>query len=222
MDPIITDRSKIMDKYDPDKKVGLVIDEWGIWTDVEPGTNPGFLYQQNSLRDGLLAALNFNIFHQHAERVVMTNIAQMINVLQAMILTDGDKMVLTPTYHVFEMYNVHQGATFLPAELTTPDYTVGNEKIPAVSITASRNKAGRIHVSLVNTNPHDAITITCKLAGASAKAVSGRVLTAPAVDSHNTFAAPHVVQPAAFNGASLTGDTLTVALPPKSVVALEL
>jgi alpha-N-arabinofuranosidase len=222
MDPIIKDHSKIMDKYDPEKKVGLVIDEWGIWTDVEPGTNPGFLYQQNSLRDALLAALNFNIFHQHAERVTMTNIAQMINVLQAMILTEGDKMVLTPTYHVFEMYNVHQGATFLPTELKTSDYTLGAEKIPAVSITASRDKAGKIHVSLVNTNPNEALTVSCKLSGAAAKSVSGRVLTGPAVDSHNTFAAPEVVKPTSFTGASLSGDTLMVALPPKSVVALEL
>jgi alpha-N-arabinofuranosidase len=146
----------------------------------------------------------------------------MINVLQAMILTEGDKMVLTPTYHAFEMYNVHQGATFLPTELKTADYTLGGEKIPAVSITASRDKAGKIHVSLVNTNPNQAQTVSCKLSGVSAKSVSGRVLTGPAVDSHNTFAAPQVVKPTSFTGASISGDTLTVALPPKSVVALEL
>jgi alpha-N-arabinofuranosidase len=222
MDPIIKAHSAIMDKYDPEKKVGLVIDEWGVWTDVEPGTNPGFLYQQNSLRDALLAGLNFNIFHQHADRVVMTNIAQMINVLQAMILTDGDKMVLTPTYHVFQMYQVHQGATFLPIELSTPDYTLGKEKIPAVSATASRDSAGKVHVSLVNTQANAPITVTCKLAGISAKNVTGRVLTGPAVDAHNTFASPHVVEPAAFTDAKLAGDTLTVTLPAKSVVALEL
>ena len=98
-----------MDKYDPQKRVGLVVDEWGTWYDVEPGTNPGFLYQQNTLRDALVAAINFHIFQRHADRVAMANIAQMINVLQAMILTDKEKMVLTPTYHVFEMFKVHQG-----------------------------------------------------------------------------------------------------------------
>jgi alpha-N-arabinofuranosidase len=222
MDPIISAHSAIMDKYDPAKKVGLVIDEWGVWTDVEPGTNPGFLYQQNSLRDAILAGLNFNIFHKHADRVVMTNIAQMINVLQAMILTDGNKMVLTPTYHVFEMYNVHQGATFLPIELSTSDYKLGDEKIPAVSATASRDSSGKVHLSLVNTQPNAPVTVTCKLAGITAKNVSGRVLTGPAIDAHNTFAAPHVVEPVAFNDAKLSGDTLTVTLPAKSVVALEL
>ena len=222
MDEIIAEHSAIMDKYDPKKRVGLVIDEWGVWTDVEPGTNPGFLYQQNSMRDALVAGLNFNIFHRHADRVVMTNIAQMINVLQSMILTEGEKMVLTPTYHVFEMYKVHQGATALPLELTSPDYTFGSEKIPAASVSASRDAAGKIHVSLVNTKPTDAITVTCKLAGLTAKSVSGRVLSAPAIDSHNTFASPHVVEPKAFTGAKLAGDTLTVTLPAKSVVVLEL
>ncbi|MEO6005676.1 MAG: alpha-N-arabinofuranosidase [Opitutus sp.] len=222
MDPILKEHSAIMDKYDPKKRVGLVIDEWGVWTDVEPGTNPGFLYQQNSLRDALVAGLNFNIFHQHADRVVMTNIAQMINVLQAMILTDGDKMVLTPTYHVFEMYKVHQGATFLPVELTSSDYALGTEKIPAVSVTASRDAAGKVHVSLVNTLPGSAITVSCKLAGGTTKAPTGRVLTAPAVDSHNTFAAPHAVEPADFHDAKVAGDTLSVTLPAKSVVVLEL
>jgi alpha-N-arabinofuranosidase len=222
MDKIIHDHSAIMDKYDPEKKVGLVVDEWGIWTDVEPGSNPGFLHQQNSLRDAILAALNFNIFHRHADRVSMANIAQMVNVLQAMVLTDGPRMVVTPTYHVFEMYKVHQGATFLPIDVTTPDFAVGPEKIPAVSATASRDHAGRVHVSLVNTNPRESITVTCELAGIQARAVAGRVLTAPAVNSINTFDAPNTVQPAPFTGATLSGNTLTVALPAKSVVVLEL
>jgi alpha-N-arabinofuranosidase len=222
MEELVTKHSAIMDKYDPEKKVGLVVDEWGIWTDVEPGTNPGFLYQQNSLRDAILAAINLHIFQAHADRVTMANIAQMVNVLQAMILTDKDKMLVTPTYHVFEMFKVHQGATALPLALTTPDYVVGQEKIPAVSASASRDAAGKIHVSLTNANPHDAITVTCTLAGVSAKSVSGRVLTAPAITSHNTFAAPHTVEPATFDGATLAGGKLTIALPAKSVVVLAL
>lgn len=222
MDELVTKHSAVMDKYDPEKKVGMIIDEWGIWTDVEPGTNPGFLYQQNTLRDAILAALNFHIFHQHADRVYMTNIAQTINVLQAMILTDKEKMLLTPTYHVFEMFKVHQGATFLPVELTTPDYAFGEEKIPAVSASASRSKDGKVHLSLANTNPHTAITVTAKLSGHTASNVTGRILTAPAVNAHNTFENPNAVQPAAFTGAQLSNDTLTVTLPAKSVVILAL
>jgi alpha-N-arabinofuranosidase len=222
MEELITKHSAIMDKYDPQKKVGLVVDEWGIWTDVEPGTNPGFLYQQNSLRDALVAATNFHIFHAHADRVTMANIAQMVNVLQAMILTDKDRMLLTPTYHAFEMFKVHQGATALALKLTTPDYVFGDGKIPAVSASASRDAAGRIHISLVNTNPHDAITVASALTGVTAKSVTGRILTAPATNSHNTFNAPHTVEPVAFSGAKLDGSTLTVALPAKSIVVLEL
>src|SRR6478609_6260503 len=222
MEELITKHAAIIDKDAPEKKVGLVVDEWGIWTDVEPGTNPGFLYQQNTLRDALLAALNFHIFHAHADRVTMANIAQMVNVLQAMILTDKEKMIVTPTYHAFEMFKVHQGATTLALELKTPDYALGTEKIPAVSASASRDAAGKIHVSLVNTNPREAITVTTTLTGSAAKAVTGRILTAPAVNSHNTFAQPRNVEPAAFTGAKLEGATLTVSLPAKSLVVLEL
>ncbi len=222
MEELITRHSAIMDKYDPEKKVGLVVDEWGIWTDVEPGTNPGFLYQQNTLRDAILAAINLHIFQAHADRVTMANIAQMINVLQAMILTDKEKMLVTPTYHVFEMFKVHQGATSLPLTLTTPDYAVGENKIPAVSASASRDADGRIHVSLANANPNTGITVTATLAGVTTTTVSGRVLTAPAVTSHNTFDAPHTVEPAKFDGATLAAGKLTVVLPAKSVVVLTL
>ncbi len=222
MDELITKHAAIMDKYDPDKKVGLVIDEWGTWYDVEPGTNPGFLYQQNTLRDAVVAALNFHLFHRHADRVAMANIAQTINVLQAVILTDKEKMVLTPTYHVFEMFKVHQGATSLGVDLTSPDYVFEKEKLPAVSASASRDAAGKVHLSLVNTDPKNAHTVTCTLAGLAAKSVNGRILTAAAMNAHNTFAAPAAVQPAAFTGATLADGKLTVALPAKSVVVLEL
>jgi alpha-N-arabinofuranosidase len=222
MEELITKHGAIMDKYDPQKRVGMVVDEWGIWTDVEPGTNPGFLYQQNSLRDAILAAINLHIFHAHADRVTMANIAQMVNVLQAMILTDKEKMLLTPTYHVFEMFKVHQGATSLPLTLTTPDYVVGEAKVAAVSASASRDAAGKVHVSLANANPNTAITIACTLTGVTGKSVSGRILTAPAVTSHNTFDAPHAVEPAKFDGAKLVDGELTIALPAKSVVMLTL
>ena len=222
MEELIAKHSAIMDKYDPQKRVGLVVDEWGIWTDVEPGTNPGFLYQQNSLRDAILAALNLHIFQAHADRVSMANIAQMINVLQSMILTDKEKMILTPTYHVFEMFKAHQGATSLPVELQTPDYARGDQKIPAVSASASRDAAGRVSLSLVNTDPNRPLSITCKLVGFAAKTVAGRVLTAATINAINTFAVPTTVQPQPFAGASLTADGLAVTLPAKSVVVLTL
>lgn len=222
MEELVTKHAAIMDKYDAGKRVGLIVDEWGTWYDVEPGTNPGFLYQQNTLRDAIVAGLNFHVFQKHADRVAGANIAQMVNVLQTMILTDGPKMARTPTYWVFEMYKVHQGATSLPVELTTPDYVMGGDRIPAVSASASRDTAGKIHLSLVNSNPHEALTVSCRLQGAAAKMVTGRVLTAPAMNACNTFDAPDAVHPAAFTGATLDGSMLTVALPAKSVVMLEL
>lgn len=198
------------------------MDEWGSWYDVEPGTNPGFLYQQNTLRDALLAALNFNIFHKHADRVPMANIAQMINVLQSMVLTDGPKMTVTPTYWVFEMYKVHQDATNLPVALLTPDYKFGDRTMPMVDATASRDAAGKTHLSLVNVDPHAAVMVSCELRGLAAKSVSGRILTAAEMDAHNTFEAPGAVAPQVFTGASLAEGKLTVMLPAKSVVVLEL
>jgi len=222
MDDLITRHSEIMDKADPSKRVGLIVDEWGAWYDVEPGTQPGFLYQQSTLRDALVAALNFHIFHRHADRVVMANIAQTVNVLQAMILTDKEKMLRTPTYWVFEMFKVHQGGTFLPVDLQSPDYVFGQEKIPMVSASATRAAdRSAVHLSLANTSPAQAVTLSVKLAGLAPKSVTGRVLTA-AMNAHNTFAAPDSVKPVAFDGASVKGETLEVKLPAKSVVVLTL
>ena len=218
IDEMIRKHSAIMDKHDPQKRVGLYVDEWGSWYDVEEGTNPGFLFQQNTLRDAVLAGLNLNVFHAHADRVKMTNIAQMINVLQAMILTDKEKMLLTPTYHVFEMYKPFQGATSLPAELSTPAYKVGDVSIPAVSVSSAKAKDGSIVVALVNTDPNNGAKVTTKLTGASAKKISARVLTSAAMNTHNTFAAPNAITPAAFNGGKVRGDTITFDLPAKSVV----
>jgi alpha-N-arabinofuranosidase len=222
MEELVRKHSEIMDKHDPEKRVALVVDEWGTWYDVEPGSNPGFLYQQNTLRDAIVAALNLHIFHAHADRVTMANIAQMINVLQAMILTDKERMLVTPTYHVFAMFQPHQDATSLPLDLKTPDYVLGEGKIPSVSASASRDAAGAIHVSLANTNPNAAVTVSASLTGLTAKSVTGRILTASAMDAHNTFDAPRTLEPAAFDGAKLTGGTLTINLPAKSEVVLEI
>jgi alpha-N-arabinofuranosidase len=223
MDDYITKHAAIMDKTDADRRVGLVVDEWGTWYDVEPGAEPGFLYQQNTLRDAISAALNFHIFHRHADRVVMANIAQTINVLQAMILTDKEKMLRTPTYWVFEMFKVHQGGTFLPVELTSPAYSFGGQTIPAVSASATRAADGKTtHLSFVNADPNQPITLTVRLAGGSFKAASSRTLTAAAMQAHNTFAAPDTVKPVTSTGVTLNGETLNVNLPAKSVMVVEL
>lgn len=222
MDELITKHSAIMDKYDPKKRVWLAVDEWGTWYAGDPGTNPGFLRQQNTLRDALVTAINLDIFAHHADRVRMTAIAQMVNVLQAMVLTDGPKMVLTPTYHVFEMYKPWQDATVLPISIDTPNYTKGEWTMPAVSGSAVRAKDGKLHVGLSNLDPNNANKVTVKLEGISAATVDGRVLTAPAMNAHNDFNAPDVVKPVAFTDARIEGGVLTVTLPAKSVVVLEL
>ena len=222
MDELVTKHSAIMDKYDPQKRVALVVDEWGNWYNVEPGTNPGFLYQQNTMRDAVVAGLNLHIFQKHADRVRMANIAQMINVLQSMLLTDGPKMVRTPTYWVFDMFQVHQDATSLPVDLQTPGYKFGDDSIPAVSASASRAKDGKVHLSLVNADPDHDATVACALEGLAAKTVTGQVLTASTMDAHNTFDAPDAVHPVPFTGAALAGGKLQVTLPSKSVVVLEL
>jgi alpha-N-arabinofuranosidase len=221
MDELIVKHSAIMDQYDPQKKVALVVDEWGAWHAVEPGTNPGFLYQQNSLRDALVAGVTLNIFNNHADRVKMGNIAQTINVLQAMVLTDGPKMTLTPTYHVFEMFTPHHDAELAPTELKCGDYEFGGAKVPAVNVSASRDKTGRICVTLCNLAPNAPVVLPCELRGAEAKTITGRVLTADAITAHNTFDKPENVKPAEFKAFKLTAGGFTVTLPPKSVVALE-
>jgi len=221
MEALVTRHSAIMDKYDPEKKVALIVDEWGTWHSVEPGTDPGFLYQQNTLRDALVAACTLNIFNNHCDRVRMANIAQMINVLQAVILTDKEKMLLTPTWHVFEMFTVHHDAKLLPAELQTADCPSGSEKLPQLSVSASNDKAGRIHVTLCNLDPNAPAKVACQLEGAQVRKLSGRVLTASAMNAHNTFESPDQLKPAEFTAFNLTSDGFTATLPAKSVVVLE-
>jgi alpha-N-arabinofuranosidase len=221
-DELLTRHSVIMDRYDPRKRVWLVVGEWGTWHQGEPGSNPGFLYQQNSLRDALVAAVSLDAFNKHADRVKMANIAQTVNVLQAMILTQGEKLLLTPTYHVFELYTVHHDAVLLPITLDAGRYVYGDRAMPALSATASRDAAGRIHLTLTNLDPTRARTVNASIRGQTVTSVSGRILTADRMNAHNTFEQPNAVRPLAFDGARLTGETLTVQLPPKAVVALEL
>lgn len=219
---LVAKHSAIMDKYDPEKKVALIIDEWGTWFDVEPGTNPGFLYQQNTMRDAVSAAISLNIFNNHCDRVRMANIAQTINVLQAVILTEGEKMILTPTYHVFEMFKVHQDAMMMPIELHSGKYSYDGEEVPQISVSASIDADGKMNITLCNTDPRNAAEVACNIGGYAGKQVSGRVLTASSMNSHNTFEKPDQVKAVPFTSVQLNEGGLYAEIPPMSVVVLTL
>jgi alpha-N-arabinofuranosidase len=226
MDELLTRHSTVMDRYDPEQKIGLIVDEWGTWYQVEANTNPGFLFQQNSLRDALVTAIHLNIFNQHCDRVHMANIAQTINVLQAMILTEpagtdgAGRLLLTPTYHVFEMYKEHQEATLLPLEIRCPEYSFAGASLPGVSGSASRNADGVVHVTLANLNPNQGVELALELRGLAGKTITGRVLTAATMDAHNSFDEPDRVRPEPFTGAMHSEAGIMLSLPAKSVVAL--
>ncbi len=222
MEEIVSKHSAIMDKYDPKKRMALVVDEWGIWTDAEPGSKPGFLYQQNSLRDALIAGSTLNIFNNHTDRVKMANLAQTVNVLQALVLTDKDKMLLTPTYYIFDMYKVHQDAHSLAVHFTSPQYVHDGQKIAAVNASASRDSSGAIHISFVNIDPSKKITINAALPGIAFSTIHGQILTSSKFNDINTFDQPDKVKTAGFNGAKKTSAGLSVELPPMSVVVVEL
>jgi alpha-L-arabinofuranosidase len=219
MEGLISKHSAIMDRYDPQKKVALVVDEWGAWYAPLPGSNPGFLAQQNSLRDAVLAALNLNVFARHADRVRMANIAQMVNVLQAMILTDKEKMVLTPTYYVFKMYVPFQDAAFVPVTFDTGTYTHGDITLPRVDAVAAKDKAGKLWLEITNLDPNRPAEVEINIAGTAAKSAAGETLTAPKVDSVNTFDAPNTVVPKPFSAQAQAGK-LTLKLEPKSVTVV--
>lgn len=222
MDELISKHSAVMDKYDPQKRVSLVVDEWGAWYNPTPGSNPGFLQQQNTLRDALLAGNILNIFHKHADRVKIANIAQMVNVLQAIIFTDGDKMLLTPTYYVFDMYKVHQDATLIPVEVQSPDYTMDGKSIKAVSVSASKDKNGAVHVSFVNIDPKNDIEVSCDLNSLKVSAITnGQIITAKEIGSFNTFENPYQVELLNFKDAKIKKSQLQVKLPAKSLVTIE-
>jgi len=221
MEAHIQAHSTIMDKYDPAKKIGLIVDEWGGWYEVEPGTNGGFLYQQNTMRDAMIAGTTLNTFNNHCDRVKMANLAQTINVLQAVILTEKEKMLLTPTYHVLEMYKVHQDAMMIPVHVKTVDYTVADKELPAISAAASVDEAGKIHISLVNIHAKEAQEVSIALRGAEVKTVTGRILKSGKLQNHNTFDNPNAIVPQKFEAFEIEKGTLIVKLPAFSVVVLE-
>jgi alpha-N-arabinofuranosidase len=222
MDSLVTNHAAIMDKYDPRKRVALIVDEWGGWYDVEPGTNPGFLYQQNTMRDAMIAGVTLNIFNNHSDRVRIANLAQAVNVLQAVILTNEEKMILTPTYHVMEMYNVHQDAKMIPVSVKTNDYVFGGRKLPAVWCSASKDSLGLTHISLTNIDAQKEQEITINIEGGKYNSVTGRILASGKLTDCNTFENPNKIVPTVFKGAVLGANTLTVKLPAFSVVVLEL
>jgi len=222
MEELVTKHSAVMDKYDPGKTKSLAVDEWGGWYEVEPGTNSAFLFQQNTMRDAMIAGCNLNIFNNHCDRVKMANLAQIVNVLQAVILTDEEKMILTPTYHVMEMYNVHQGATMIPLSVISNQYEFGNQKLQAIWASASKDSLGRTHLSLVNIDASKTQDVTIDINGSAFKTVKGRILKSDKLQDYNSFQNPNKIVPTAFTGASLAKDQLTVKIPPFSVIVLEL
>jgi alpha-N-arabinofuranosidase len=214
---------QIMDKYDPEKRVGLIADEWGNWHDAEPGTNTGFLYQQNTLRDALSASIYLNIFNNHCDRVKMANIAQTVNVLQAMILTQGEELVKTPTFYVFKMYKVHHDALLLPVEVNCADYSVNENSMPALSVSASRNVAGEINITVANVDPVNVLnTIVAIDDGKKYKVVRADMITADKMNDYNDFGKDELVTLQSFTGYTQKSNDIQVALPSKSVVLLTL
>lgn len=222
MEELVTKHSAIMDKYDPQKEITLVVDEWGAWYDAEPNQKQSVLYQQNTMRDALIAGLNLNIFNNHAARVKMANLAQTVNVLQAIILTKGDKMILTPTYHVMNLYKVHQEATLLPLEINSNDFVFNNEKLPAISASASIDKNNKTHLSLVNIDPSKSQEIKIAISDKKYKMINGTILTSKQLRDYNSFTNPSVVQPKPFFDFKKTNKEIIINLPPFSVVVMHL
>ncbi len=227
MEDLVQKHGEIMDRFDPEKKVGMIVDEWGAWYDVEPETNPGHLYQQNTMRDALIAGLSLNIFNKHADRVHMANLAQTLNVLQSVILTQNEQMLLTPTYHVFDLYQVHQNGQLLESSLTD-DTLAGPEEasVPQLHESASVDQEGRIHFTLCNLSVDAAAEVETKILGEHRAVESAWILTADK-QAKNTFADPEVVKPQSFSGFQAQpvadGETrLMMTLPPCSIVRLTL
>jgi alpha-N-arabinofuranosidase len=222
MDDVLKAHEAVLDKNDPQKRIGLFVDEWGSWYAPTPGTNGAHLEQQNTLRDAVLAAATLNIFHAHAERVRMANIAQTVNVLQAMLLTDGAKMAKTPSYYVFKMYLPFQDATLLPVAMKAPLLQSGKDSFAALNLTAARAKDGKIHIAVANLDSRHAQTIRLALGKLAAKSVVGEILTHPQMDAHNVPGAKEAVAPVPYKGGLISGDVVILTVPAKSVVVVRL
>ncbi|MDA3931043.1 MAG: alpha-N-arabinofuranosidase [Prolixibacteraceae bacterium] len=221
IDQLINDHLAVMDKYDPEGNVKLIVDEWGTWYDKLEGSKDGFLQQQNTVRDAVVAGINLNIFNNHADRISMANIAQVVNVLQAMILTNGAQMVKTPTYYVFKMYNVHQDATLIPSKLNTENYEYNGESIPALTASASV-KDEVVSISLSNSNPNKAITIECELGNEDLKLISSQIVTGEKITDYNDFGKDEKVTVVDFKTEEAKQGKLSLEIPAHSVVLVQL
>lgn len=221
MDELVTKHAAIMDKYDPDHRVDMVVDEWGGWYNVQKGTNPGFLYQQNTMRDAMIAGATLNIFNNHADRVKMANLAQTVNVLQAVILTKGEKLILTPTYYVMKMYAVHQDAKLLPLDFESPEYTYNGESLPAVSASASKANNGMVHMSIVNIDAHKENTVEINCEDLGVKDFTATIITSDKLQDFNSFDNPDKIGIDNFKKFKFKKGKLTVTIPPFSVIMLE-
>lgn len=220
---VIAKHISIMDKYDPGKQIGLLVDEWGTWWDEEEGSTPGHLYQQNTMRDAFVASLTLDVFNRHTDRIKMANIAQIVNVLQSMILTRGKAMVLTPTYYVFEMYKVHQDALYLPLDLICDKINVRDDRtVPSISATASKDKNEIIHISISNVNIEDFQEVKIELPGVKINNISGKILSSNKITDYNSFKNPNVIKLKEFKGVKIEGNILKIKLPAKSIVTLTL
>lgn len=218
MEELIRRHSAIMDQYDPDKKVGMIVDEWGTWYDVEPGTNPGFLYQQNTMRDALVAGINLNLFNKHSDRVKMANIAQMVNVLQSMILTEGEKLVKTPTYHVFDLYQVHQENDLLASSLETEQVGLEDEyMVPNLTESVSIDANGVLHITMTNVDLEKAYPVEAVILGKKADEIKAEIVTGHMQDK-NTFEAPETVGVQVFDGVQATKEGISFTIPACSVL----
>lgn len=220
MEEAITNHTTIMDKYDPEKKVGLIVDEWGTWFDVLPGTNPGFLYQQNTIRDAVSAVLTLHTFHNHCDRVVMANLAQLVNVLQAPILTEGEKMVLTPTYYLLKMMKNHQDSSLLDIDYTAPEVGCEEMVVPKFSVSATE-KDGKITISMCNTDLEAEENMSIEIRDAIIKSAKAELLTSDKMDSYNDFDEPEKIK-SVDTDVVLDGNKVEVKLPPMSVVVVTL
>ena len=225
IDDIVTRHIEVMNRHDRQHRVDLIVDEWGTWYEVEPGTNPGFLYQQNTMRDAMVAALTLNIFNKHSDRIRMANIAQTVNVLQAVVLTEGEKMLLTPTYHVFRMFREHQNNTLLGSFITTPVREIpdckdasgrGTKPLPQLIESASVDENGTIWATVVNTSADEEAQVSCQVADTKVSEITAEILTG-AIDAYNTFDQPEAVRTAPFTAFETTADGFTATLPPCSV-----
>lgn len=222
MDELITKHGEIMDEYDPDKKIGMIVDEWGTWYTCEPGTNPGFLYQQNTMRDALVAGITLNIFNKHSDRVKMANLAQIVNVLQAVILTEGDKIVKTPTYHVFDIYKYHQDAELIFSDIDIKMIGVENEwQVPNLTESVSITSDGVLHLTMTNLSAEESFDIDAEIIGKKPEKVLGEIVTGE-IHAKNTFDEPECVVVRKYDGVQITEKGIRFIIPASSVLHLEL